>query len=239
MPDGRGPDRDSVAGMADVDRQRVEFLELLEPEDREALRARGAVRRFRSGATLMYEGQAGEEVLLLLEGRVKVTSITAEGREIVLRFCGPGELLGELSVLEERPRSSTVEALESVEALAISGTDFRALAESRPSLALALFRMISHRFRDADRKRIEFGASHTLGRVAARLVELAERYGGLGEGGTVIDLPISQEELAGWTGSSREAVAKALQTLRQLGLITTERRRITVLDPEGLRRQSA
>jgi CRP/FNR family cyclic AMP-dependent transcriptional regulator len=239
MPDGPEPDRDSVAGMNDGGREPVGLLELLEPEDREALRARGGVRRFRSGATLMYEGQAGEEVLLLLEGRVKVTSTTAEGREIVLRFCGPGELLGELSVLEERPRSSTVEALEPVEALAISASEFRALAESRPSLALALFRMVSSRFRDADRKRIEFGASHTLGRVAARLVELAERYGALGEGGTVIDLPISQEELAGWTGSSREAVAKALQTLRQLGLITTERRRITVLDLRELRDRAA
>ena len=90
--------------------------------------------------------------------------------------------------------------------------------------------------RDADRKRIEFGSSPAIGRVAARLSELVERFGTPTSAGHVIDLPISQDELAGWTGSSREAVAKALRSLRELGLITTERRRITVLDLEGLER---
>jgi CRP/FNR family transcriptional regulator, cyclic AMP receptor protein len=87
--------------------------------------------------------------------------------------------------------------------------------------------------------RIEFAASQTLTRVAIRLVELAHRYGEPSDGEVVIDLPISQEELAGWTGSSREAVAKALHTLREMGLIVTDRRRITVTDLDGLRRQAA
>jgi CRP/FNR family transcriptional regulator, cyclic AMP receptor protein len=75
--------------------------------------------------------------------------------------------------------------------------------------------------------------------VAARLVELAQRYGEQTDRGVIIDLPISQEELAGWTGSSREAVAKALHSLRDLGLVVTERRQITVSDLDGLRRQAA
>jgi CRP/FNR family cyclic AMP-dependent transcriptional regulator len=87
---------------------------------------------------------------------------------------------------------------------------------------------------------VEFAASQTLGRVAARLLELVERYGEpAGEGAVAIDLPLSQEELAGWTASSREAVAKALQTLRQLEIVSTERRRITVLDADALRAHAA
>ena len=74
--------------------------------------------------------------------------------------------------------------------------------------------------------------------MAARLVELAERYGEPAARGLRIGLPLSQEELAGWTGSSREAVSKALQTLRNVGWVVTERRRITVLDLEALRRRS-
>ena len=115
--------------------------------------------------------------------------------------------------------------------------DFRALLD-RPEFAAELLRRLSQRFRDADRKRIEFGATDTVGRVAARLVELAERYGEPDGGGVAIALPINQEELAGWTAASRASMANALQTLRELGWIETGRRRIKVLDIEALRRRS-
>ena len=168
-----------------------------------------------------------------------MTIDTEEGREVVLQFCGPGELIGELAVIDPAARSGTAEALEPVEALALSAPDFLALIEQRASFALALLRSLVRRFRDSDRRRIEFAHAQTLGRVAARLTELLDRHGEPVEGGTAITLPITQEELAGWTGSSREAAAKALQTLRALGVIRTERRRIVVLDEEGLRRQAA
>jgi CRP/FNR family transcriptional regulator, cyclic AMP receptor protein len=211
---------------------------MLTPEDRAELRARAGTRRFRAGQALMHEGQVGEELMILIAGRVKVTCTTAEGKEIVLAFRQPGDLLGELAVLDDRPRSSAVVALEPGEALVLSASEFRAAVRSHPQIALELLRMLSRRFRDTDRMRIEFAASQTLTRVAIRLVELAHRYGEPSDGGVVIDLPISQEELAGWTGSSREAVAKALHSLREMGLIVTDRRRITVSDLEGLRRQA-
>jgi CRP/FNR family transcriptional regulator, cyclic AMP receptor protein len=225
-------------GVSESGAAAADFLTLLSSEDRQAFRSKAGVRRFRAGTTLMHEGQRGEEVLLLLEGRVKVICTTAEGKEIVLQFCGPGDLIGELSVVDDSPRSSTVEAFEPVKALALSGTDFRAFLASRPDAVTALLRAISRRFRDVDRNLIEFAASQTLGRVAGRLVELADRYGEPVDGGVEIDLRLSQEELAGWTGSSREAVAKALHSLRDLGLVVTERRRITVLDLDGLRRRA-
>ncbi len=187
----------------------------------------------------MHEGQRGEQVMVLLSGRVKVTFTTTDGKEVVLGFGAPGDLLGDLAVIDESPRSSSVVALEPGEALVLTAGDFHALIAARPTLALALLRMISRRFRNADRQRIEFAGSQTLGRVAARLLELADSYGEPTDDGVVIDLRISQEELAGWTGSSREAVAKALHTLRELNLVATERRRLTVVDPEGLRRQAA
>ena len=113
------------------------------------------------------------------------------------------------------------------------------MTENRPGFANALVRSLVRRYRDSDRVRVEFAAAQTLGRVASRLVELIERHGEPCDDGIAITLPISQEELGAWTGSSREGVAKALHNLRALGLIRTERRRITVLDEEGLRRQAA
>ncbi len=185
----------------------------------------------------MYEGQAGAEVLVLVSGRVKVTYLTIEGREVILDFRGPGDLLGEMAVVDGQPRSNTVAAIEDVEALAISAADFKALVASSPTLSNQLLQNMIRRFRDSDRKVVEFGASQTVGRVAARLVEMVERFGTVTTTGHVIDLPITQDELAGWTGASLEAVAKALHSLRGLGLITTDRRRFTVLDLERLERR--
>ena len=215
------------------------LLDLLDEGDRRELEARAGRRRFKAGSTLTHEGAPGSEVFVLVSGRVKVTVTTPEGREVVLQFCGPGELVGEFSVIDRGSRSGTAEALEPVEALAISAAEFRAMIENRPGFALALLRSLVRRFRDADRMRVEFAAAQTLGRVAARLIELVDRHGEPFDGGIAITLPLSQDELAGWTGSSREAVAKALHTLRDLGYIRTERRRIVVLDEEELRRQAA
>lgn len=215
------------------------FLAAIGPDQARQLRERGIHRRFRKGQALFHQGATSDAVIILLSGRVKVSTIAGDGKEIVLAFRGPGDLLGELSAIDREPRSATVEAIEAVEALAIAASDFRSFLLANPDLALLLLQMLSRRLRDADRKRVEYGAYDTVGRVSARLVELAERYGEPAARGLRIGLPLSQEELAGWTGASREAVSKALQTLRKVGWVITERRRITILDLEALRRRSA
>ena len=108
----------------------------------------------------------------------------------------------------------------------------------RPTAALTLIDVISRRFRDANRKRVQFGDLDTVGRVAARLIELCERYGERTDAGIQIGLPLTQEDLGSWTASSRAGVAGALRTMRELGWIATERRRITVLDLDALARRA-
>jgi len=215
------------------------FLDALPPAEVEHLRTRGVVRRFPRGDALFHERQASDRVMVLLEGRVKIASTSEEGREAVLAFRGPGEVLGELSAIDGRPRSAGVVAVDPVEALVIASADFRTFLERSPTAALWILTRLVTRLREADRKRAEYGASDTIGRVAARLVELATDYGRAQPGGGVlIDLPITQEELASWVGSSREGVNKALHTLRGLRWVETERRAITVLDMEALRRRA-
>lgn len=203
----------------------------------DAMREHGRPVTYETGERLLHEGDAGESVALILDGRVKVTHTDSDGRESVLDFRGAGELVGELSALDKGPRSSSVTAIEPVEALLVPVAEFRRLLE-QPGFALELLGMLSRRFRDADRKRIEFGASDSVGRAAARIAELAERYGEASEDGTVIALPISQEELAGWTAVSRAGMASALRMLRELGWIETERRRITVRDLDALKERA-
>jgi CRP/FNR family cyclic AMP-dependent transcriptional regulator len=211
------------------------LLDLLGEELRRELTALGRRSAFPKGTRLMHEGEPGNRVMFVLDGHVKTSSTTSHGQEIVLSFCGRGDVLGELSFLDGQSRSSSVTAIEPVDVLIVSGERFKSFLESNPQAAMTLINAVSRRFRDADLKRIQFAASDTTGRVSARLVELAERYGEQVDGEIRIGLPITQEELGSWTSSSRAGVAEALRTMRDLGWIATERRRITVLDLEQLR----
>jgi CRP-like cAMP-binding protein len=216
------------------------FAALLEAEDWCALQARGQRRKIARAAVLMYEGEPGDRVMVLLAGRVKVTTTDDDGQETLLSIRGPGEILGDLSFLDEQPRSSTVTALESVEVLAIASGVFASYLEERPRVTLVILRTLSARFRDASRKRVQFRELDTVGRLAARLVELCERYGEVTpEEGTIISLSLTQEELGAWTGAGHTGVAKALQTLRELGWIETQRKRIVVRNIDALRHRSS
>jgi CRP/FNR family transcriptional regulator, cyclic AMP receptor protein len=207
----------------------------LPASQRTALQAMGRRRSYRSGSTLFQEGDSSDWVVLLSAGRVRVTSVTADGRTVVLAVASPGELVGELSALDGQPRSATATALDAVVAQVVPAAEFREFLQADGAAVVRLLVSICGRLRNADRRMVEFVALDSTGRVAARLVELADRFGVDDNGNVLIDMPITQDDLAGWTGSSREAVAKALRTLRSRGLITTARRSITVVDPEALR----
>jgi CRP/FNR family transcriptional regulator, cyclic AMP receptor protein len=211
----------------------------LPQEAGETLRRHGVMREFPTGQALCHERQIPDRVLILRSGRVKITGSTPEGREVVLAFRGPGELVGEMSALDDQPRSATVVALEPVGALAIAPADFRGLITAHPSIAMAVLSLLSRRLRDADAKRIESVVGTSQERVASRLLELCDRFGER-EGDVIrITLPLSQEELASWAGASVESVGRALQTMRGLGWITTGRRDIGVLDLPQLRRAAS
>ncbi|WP_433477276.1 Crp/Fnr family transcriptional regulator [Spirillospora sp. CA-142024] len=223
------------------------FLADLTPAEREDLESRGRVRDFDRGDTLFVEGEDPGWVAVLLSGRVKAFSYREQGGEAILAVRGPGALLGEVAAIDGLPRSATVTALEPVRAIAVTADEFMAFLQAHGRVSIIIMRMLCQRWRDADRKRVEFGMFDATGRVAQRLVELAERFGvpydhrtGANAGGESvrITLNLSQEELAGWVGASREAVSKALRTLRRHGWIETGRRRLIVHDLQALRRHA-
>lgn len=200
--------------------------------------AAGRRQRLRPGTVLFTEGDASSRVVLLLSGRVKVSTVSGEGQETVLSFRGPGDILGDLSALDGEDHVATVTMIEDGEALIVPAARFIAELEEQPGLGLALARQLAVRLRDADRKRAEFLALDVAGRVAQRLTELAAAYGQPTDTGILIDLALSQRELAGWVGASREAVNKALAQLEAADLVASEGRRLVVRDLEGLRHRA-
>ena len=173
--------------------------------------------------------------MAVVSGTVKVSLIGLGGREVVLRFSEPGELFGELAAVSDRPRTANVTAVDAVEAISVRAADFRRLALEHPRIAKLVFDNVATLLADADRQRVDFATRDVTARIAGRLAELTETSGEPEEGGVRITLPMSQEELAAWSGASREAVARSLHLLRELGWIETRRREIKVLDVDALR----
>jgi CRP-like cAMP-binding protein len=215
------------------------FLAKLTDDEREAICELGIVRKFQRGSALMFQGEHEDRTVILLTGRAKVTRIDEQGHEVLLSIRDPGDLLGELAFIDGNARVATVVALEPVEALVTPAGDLRRHLENTPRVAVVLLEIVASRFRDATIKRSQFGAADTMARLAARMLELAERYGEPAPDGVEIVSPLSQEDLAAWTGASRAGVAEALRAMRELGWLRTERRRYTICDVDALRARAA
>jgi CRP/FNR family transcriptional regulator, cyclic AMP receptor protein len=215
-----------------------EFGAELTEQERADLTRHGRRWRLPAGKPLLLEGTHSDTVVLVISGRVKVFSSAEDGTEVILAVREPGALLGELGAIGDQLRSASVWSMEPVDVLVVGSREFIAFLHEHPRAMWLLLRILADRLRDADRKRVEFGVYDALSRVAHRLVELAERFGEPTESGIRITLRFTHEELAGWVGASREAVDKALRILRARGYVQTQRRTVTVLDIEGLRRRA-
>lgn len=186
---------------------------------------------------LLREGDQGDDFAILLSGRVKLIARATTGRSVLVGLRGPGALIGELGAIDGKPRAADAVALEAGEAAVGSLAFLTRFLKERPSAMTVVTAMVVDRLREADRGRVELAAHDGLGRVVLRLLELADNYGqAVGSGSDVrIQLPISQDELADWTGMSRQAVARALSTLRSEGYVSTHRMGLSVHDPDRLR----
>jgi CRP-like cAMP-binding protein len=209
------------------------FASRLGVEQRSALVAAGHARTYSRGARLFHEGDRSDFLALVVSGRVKIVTSSADGAESLLSVRGPGDLVGEFAAIDGAPRLATAIALELLEVVELTGVEFRAFLGRFPETALDLVHTLVARLRESDRRRMEFGAHDVTRRLAVLLADLCTARART-DGGFVVEL--SQQELAGLIGASRESVARALSLLREQDLVTTGRRAVEVRDPDSLRR---
>ena len=213
--------------------QSQSFLEALEPSDVDALHAAGSRRAFDAGDLLCREGEAGAAILVLMSGHVKLTKTAVNGRATMLELRGPGDVLGDMSVLDGAPQSANAVALDRVEVLVVGAARFNELRAERASIANALLGVVVQRLRQASERQHELGTADVVARVCARLVELAETYGAPTADGVLVHL-LSQQELADWAGVSRDGVVRALHELRDAGLLDSGRGKVLIKDLGGI-----
>lgn len=191
-------------------------------------------RRVHDGETVVAEGDPCEDLFFVVEGRVKVVKISAEGREQVLLMLGPGRTFNDVPVFDGGVSPGTVEALEDSMIAVVPGERMRAFAEHHPAIAIAATRVLASRLRTMTLMVQNLAFRDVVGRVAALIKGCA-----VGEQPLIEDVPhacarITQQELAAMTGSVREVVQRALKTLETAGAIRLARARIEVLDQDAL-----
>jgi len=201
--------------------------------ERAELLALGRARSCVRNARVFTEGELSDFVVVVVEGRIKVSASTSDGTEAVLGIRAPGALVGELAAFDGGPRTASAVALDPLTVRVISAAEFREFVARSPGAALELIRMLMGRLREGDRRRVEFGAYDATSRVAHLLCDLASEHTRRPDG--AIEVRLAQHELAGLVGASRESVARALAVLRDRSLVTTGRGTVTIVDSESLR----
>ena len=199
------------------------------------LTARGTATRISTGAVLFREGDRASAVYGVVSGRVRIEVGTPTGGRLVLALKGPGDVLGEIGALDGRPRSATAVAIEAAELVRVSVDDLLGALADHPREAVSLLERISRDLRDSVERTTVRASADTTQRLSRLLVELADRYGEHADRLVEIDLSLTQDDVAGWIGATREATARSLRTLRERGWVATGRRRISITDLPALR----
>ena len=203
------------------------FAELAD-EDLQELIAVAKRRIFRSGEVIFHRDDHGQVLYVIKEGKVKISLISPEGQEISLVVFGKGECFGEFAILDGLPRSADAVALERVECYTLQRSDFHRAIMKNPKIAIHVLEVLSKRLRTTDQMIEDLIFLDVYGRVAKKLLELADIHGTKVGDGIRIDVRLTQQELASMVGASRESVNKVMGYFTDKNFLSTDKHRITL-----------
>lgn len=210
----------------------------LDPDAAQAVRASMVEVRLGRGQVLFREGDYGDRLYVVAEGKLKVGRSSPDGRESLLSVLGPGDEFGELTVFDPEHRMGTAIAVTDCRLYSLSADNLRPWLDSRPDIALALLRQLSRRLRRSSEVVSDLVFSDVPGRVAKSLLDLSARFGIPTADGLHVPHDLTQEELAQLVGASRETVNKALADFAGRGWLRLEPRAVLLLDIERLERRA-
>jgi CRP/FNR family cyclic AMP-dependent transcriptional regulator len=186
------------------------------------------------GSVILFEDDPGDALFFVREGRVKVVLVGDDGREVILGMLGVGDHFGELSLIDDQPRSAHVIATEDAVLLVLRREDFRRRVEETPAVAWALLQELSRRLRRADDKIGGLVLLDVPGRIARLLLDTADAAGG-----DALDRPLTHQTIAQMIGASRETVSRSMKEFQESGWIAVERRRIRLANRPALEKRAS
>ncbi len=217
---------------------RTPLFGALDADGASALRAEMRNVEIERGERLFSEGDGGDKLYVVLDGKIKLTRTSADGRENLLSVLGPGEMFGELSLFDPRARTQTATALTDTRLAALDHQALSSWLTGRPDMALHLLRALAQRLRRTNDVMTDLVFTDVPGRVAKALLDLADRFGVQRPDGLQVNHDLTQEELAQLVGASRETVNKALADFVGRGWIQLSAKSVLLVDLERLRRRA-
>jgi CRP/FNR family cyclic AMP-dependent transcriptional regulator len=187
-----------------------------------------ARRRFPKDTVVFFENEEGDSFFMILEGRIKVTILGDDGREVILSMLGPGDFFGEMALLDNEPRSATAIAVEESELLSLHRTDFQTVLTDNRSITVALIKVLTARLRRANHQISTLALLDVYGRVARVIVDMAREEGRRLRDGRIAFRRATHQEIANRIGTTRETVTRMLKDLERQGLIHIEGKEIVV-----------
>jgi CRP/FNR family cyclic AMP-dependent transcriptional regulator len=207
---------------------------VLLPSERERLVDCASERQFLKGEPLLARGRLGSNMMILVSGRARVTATSAEGKEVTLMILEAGMTLGELALLDGKPRSADVVAMSNCLVLLVERRDFLPLLTQNPDLSLRLMGVLCDRLRTTSLALEEVALTDIPSRLASLLLKLSTRYGTDGGRGRRIQLRLSQADLSSLIAATRESVNKQLRSWREQGILDEEDGHIILMHPDAL-----
>jgi CRP/FNR family transcriptional regulator len=214
------------------------LLRELSDEDSNILRPHVHVVLLRKGERLYEEGAVDDKLYAVIAGKVKLTRTSSDGREVLVRVQGPGEMFGELAMFDPEYRTSTAAAITDARLAVIAHDDLRDVLLARPSMAMLLLKELAQRLRNLTETTTGLIFTDVPGRVARALLDLADKFGTEQDDGIQVNHDLTQEELAQYVGASRETVNKALADFANRGWLQLSAKSVVLIDPERLRRRA-
>jgi len=211
-----------------VDLKQVSIFNGLNDEEIHDLISVAKKRTFRAGEVIFHRDDPGQVLYIIKEGKVKICLISPDGQEISLVVFGKGEYFGEFALLDGLPRSADAITLEKVECYTLQRSDFHNVIMKHPRIAIQIMEILCERLRRTDQQVEDLIVLDVYGRVAKKLLELAETHGTKQEDGILINVRLTQQELAAMVGASRESVNKVLGYFTDKQYITTDKHKITL-----------
>ena len=218
--------------------RRAPLFEALDSDDAEALLTQMSPVRMERGDILFREGESGDSLYVIGEGKIKLGRSSSDGRENLVAILGPGEMFGELSLFDPGPRTMTATAVAETQLMGLGNDSLTGLLTGRPEVAKALLAALAKRLRRTNEHLADLVFTDVPGRVAKALLDLAERFGRPVDNGVMVSHDLTQEELAQLVGASRETVNKALADFATRGWLKLEARAVLLLDVDRLRRRA-
>lgn len=218
--------------------KRAPLFNALDDEDARALRRQMTEVKLSRGEHLFMEGDHGDALYVVLDGKVKLTRAATDGRENLLVVIGPGEMFGELSLFDPRPRTSSASAVTDTVLASLKHEALLPWLRERPEVSMHMLRALVQRLRRSNDVVADLVFTDVPGRVAKNLLDLADRFGTQEPDGLQVHHDLTQEELAQLVGASRETVNKALADFAARGWLQISARSVLILDVERLRKRA-